>query len=126
MPEQDSFSRQQAAIDTAKRLRLTNINLILKLTKESQGYCPKCGHWAINTGTTGVNNQKIDKCSVCDTIFTFSGLEFLDSQQCKCGHPRSWHDRSICSCERGRIRVNCECKKYQPTSVVIIENNKIL
>ncbi len=93
----------------------------IPLTKESNGYCPICGHWSISTGMIGNDKtgEKIDKCLVCKTIFDPSGLEFIDSQTCECGYPRDFHEENVLFCVKGKELENCQCNKYRPTQVTV-------
>ncbi|MGD6809596.1 MAG: hypothetical protein ACQCN3_07855 [Candidatus Bathyarchaeia archaeon] len=98
----------------------------IPLTKASNGYCPICGYWSISTGII-INNQtneKIDKCLVCNTIFGPSGLEFVDSKICECGHPKEFHEKDALSCVKGKEATNCQCNKYRPTKVTAKNNLK--
>jgi hypothetical protein len=91
----------------------------LKLEKESNGYCPLCGHWSIRTNVENVDTkEKSDYCPVCDTLFDASGLIFIDSQMCKCGHPKNSHEKSVLACKES---AHCKCEKYMPTQVTIKE-----
>lgn len=94
----------------------------IKLGKESNGYCPLCGYWSIITDVVidAKTGEKGDKCQNCDTIFDPSMLVLTDSQECKCGHPRSYHDKTYLSCEKGHQFQNCQCQKYRPTQVTIM------
>jgi formate dehydrogenase maturation protein FdhE len=94
----------------------------LKLEKESKGFCPICGHWSIRTNVENVETEeKSDYCTICDALFEASGLEFIDSQMCTCGHPKNYHERNALSCIKGKELVNCQCEKYNPTEVTIKE-----
>jgi formate dehydrogenase maturation protein FdhE len=94
----------------------------IKLDKESNGYCPLCGYWSIVTDLVidFKTGERGDKCQNCDTIFDASELVFIDSQVCKCGHPRIFHEKSYLNCEKGQELYNCQCKKYEPTQVTIV------
>jgi len=98
----------------------------IKLDKDSNGYCPLCGYWSIATDViiNSRTGEKGDKCQNCDAIFDASELVFCDSQVCKCGHPRSFHDKSYLSCKEGEKLVNCQCKKYEPTEVTVTPSSQ--
>lgn len=96
----------------------------MPLTKESNGYCPICGHWSIITNVLVDEATKIkgDICRVCNTVFDVSELEFIDSQTCTCGHPKSDHENDALSCIKGKELENCQCDKYRPTEVKVKES----
>lgn len=93
----------------------------IKLDKESNGYCPLCGYWSIVTDVVidSKTDERCDKCQNCGTVFDASELAFKDSQMCKCGHPRNYHDKSYLNCEKGHEFSNCQCQKYEPKQVTV-------
>jgi formate dehydrogenase maturation protein FdhE len=93
----------------------------LPLTKDSNGYCPICGYWSISTNIilNDKTGEKGDKCLICDTIFDASGLLFIDSQMCTCGHPKEYHDKNVSACIKGKELSGCNCEKYEPTEVTV-------
>ena len=94
----------------------------IKLDKESNGYCPLCGYWSISTNVVidSKTGERGDKCLNCNTIFDASELTFIDSQVCKCGHSRNYHEKGYLSCVQGQKLGSCQCRKYEPTQVTII------
>ncbi len=93
----------------------------IKLDKEVNGYCPLCGYWSISTDVIidSKTGERGDICQNCGTIFDASALAFMDSQVCKCGHPRNYHDKSYLNCKKGHEQSDCQCRKYEPTQVTI-------
>jgi hypothetical protein len=98
----------------------------LKLDKESNGYCPLCGYWSIATNVVinSKTGERGDKCLKCETIFEGSELTFTDSQMCKCGHRRNYHNEGFLNCETGQKVDNCQCMKYEPTNVTVTTSSK--
>jgi hypothetical protein len=95
----------------------------LPLGKESNGYCPICGYWSIRTNVENIENgEKSDYCNICGTLFDASGVIFIDSQKCICGHPKDYHGKMALSCIKGKESLNCQCEEYRPTEVIIKES----
>jgi len=95
----------------------------IKIGRESNGYCPVCGHWSIRTNIKNAETEQVsDLCTVCQTLFEASKLKFIDSKICTCGHPKNFHENNALSCVKGKKMNGCQCEKYQPTSVTIEEH----